>query len=204
LVKQSTGVTSVPTTGFNVPILSTSGDTLVASIAVQAGTTTSVSSVTDSAGNTWTKGSVGFLSGSNTRVELWYSTGAAPVSNVNVNLSAPDLASANVSEWSGVATAGALDAAAGQGNPSSITASTPLITTTNANDLIVGAINFPLTVRSTLASAGVSSLDDFTVSTVKGRAAYRVVSAAGGYSVAWMLSGPSTSGAAILALKGAP
>src|SRR5215216_1512337 len=185
-VRQATGATYVSTSGFNVPILSTSGDTLVASIAVQAGSTTSVASVTDSAGNTWTKGAVGFLSG------------------VTVNLSAADLASANVSEWSGVAAAGALDSAAGQGNASSTTASTPSIATANANDLIVGAINFPLAVTSTLAGAGFNSLDDFTVSTVKGRAAYRVVAAAGGYSVAWSLSGASTSGAAILALKGAP
>jgi Calcineurin-like phosphoesterase/Purple acid Phosphatase, N-terminal domain len=203
-VRQATGATSASASSFNVPIISTSGDTLVASIAVQAGTTTSVSSVTDSAGNTWTKGPVGFLSGSNTRVELWYSTGTASVSGVTVNLSAPDLASANVSEWSGVATAGALDAAAGRGNVSSTTASTPTIGTGNANDLIIGAINFPLAVTSTLAGAGFTPLQDFTISTVKGRAAYRIVSAPGSYSVAWTLSGSSTSGAAILALKGAP
>ena len=203
-VRQATGATSTSASSFNLPIITTSGDTLVASIAVQAGTTTSVSSVTDSAGNTWTKGPVGFLSGSNTRVEIWYSTGAASVSGVTVNLSASDLASANVSEWSGVATAGALDAAAGQGNVSSTTASTPAIGTGNANDLIIGAINFPLAVTSTLAGAGFSPLQDFTVSTVKGRAAYRIVSAPGSYSVAWTLSGSSTSGAAILALKGAP
>jgi Calcineurin-like phosphoesterase/Purple acid Phosphatase, N-terminal domain len=202
-VRQATGATSASASSFNLPIISTSGDTLVASIAVQAGTTTSVSSVTDSAGNTWTKGPVGFLSGSNTRVEIWYSTGAASVSGVTVNLSAPDLASANVSEWSGVATAGALDAAAGQGNVSSTTASTPTIGTGNANDLIIGAINFPLAVTSTLAGAGFSPLQDFTVSTVKGRAAYRIVSAPAAYSAAWTLSGSSTSGAAILALKGA-
>jgi hypothetical protein len=203
-VRQATGATSASASSFNIPVISTSGDTLVASIAVQAGTTTSVSSVNDSAGNTWTKGPVGFLSGSNTRVEIWYSTGAASVSGVTVNLSAPDLASANVSEWSGVATAGALDAAAGQGNVSSTTASTPTIGTGNANDLIIGAINYPLAVTSTLAGAGFSPLQDFTVSTVKGRAAYRIVSAPGSYSVGWTLSGSSTSGAAILALKGAP
>jgi hypothetical protein len=202
-VRQATGATAASASSFNIPIISTSGDTLVASIAVQAGTTTSVSSVTDSAGNTWTKGPVGFLSGSNTRVEIWYSTGAASVSGVTVNLSAPDLASANVSEWSGVATAGALDAAAGQGNVSSTTASTPTIGTGNANDLIIGAINFPLAVTSTLAGAGFSPLQDFTVSTVKGRAAYRIVSAPAAYSAAWTLSGSSTSGTAILALKGA-
>ena len=204
LVKQATASTPASTSSFTVPITSTSGHTLVASIAVQAGTTTSVSSVIDSAGNTWTKGPVGFLSGSNTRVELWYRTAAAPVASVTVNLSAADLASANVSEWGGVAAAGALDLHKAQGNVSSTTAATPAISTTNANDLIVGAINYPLSVSSTLVGAGFSSLDDFTVSTVKGRAAYRIVSATDSYSVAWSLSGASTSGAAILALKAAP
>ena len=42
------------------PDRSTSGDTLVAAIALQAGATASVASVTDSAGGTWTKGTVGF------------------------------------------------------------------------------------------------------------------------------------------------
>jgi hypothetical protein len=202
-VNQATGATPAPTSSFTVPITSTSGNTLVAPIAVQAGVTTSVSSVTDSAGNVWTRGPVGFLSGSNTRVEIWYRTAAAPVTSVTVNLSAPDLASANVSEWSGVATAAALDTSGGQGNVSSTTASTPSITTTNTNDLVVGAINFPIAVTSTLATPGFTSLADFTVSTVKGRAAYRIVPATGSYSAAWALSGSSTSGGAILALRAA-
>jgi hypothetical protein len=103
-----------------------------------------------------------------------------------------------------VATAAALDTSGGQGNVSSTTAATPSITTTNANDLVVGAINFPLAVTSTLATAGFTSLADFTVSTVKGRAAYRIVPATGSSSAAWALSGSSTSGSAILALKAAP
>ena len=91
----------------HVPIESGAGNALVAAIAVQAGTTTRVTGVTDSAGNSWTLGPVGLLAGSNTRVEIWHSTGAAPVAGVTVNLSAADLASANVSEWSGVAATGA-------------------------------------------------------------------------------------------------
>jgi hypothetical protein len=204
LVRQATGGTPASTTGFTIPMSSTAGDALVAAIAVQAGTTTSVSSVTDSAGNPWTRGPVGFLSGSNTRVEIWYSTGTAPVASVTAQLSAADLASANVSEWSGVAATGAVDSFAGQGNASSTTARTPSITTSNPKDLVVGAINFPMSVASTLASAGFTSLDDFSVSTVKGRAAYRVLSATGSNSIAWTLSGSSTSGGAILALKGTP
>ena len=204
LVKQRTGGTPAAASSLTVPIASGAGNALVATIAVQAGTTTKVTGVTDSAGNPWTLGPVGLLSGSNTRVEIWHSTGAAPVAGVTVNLSAADLASANVSEWSGVAPTQAVDAFAGQGNASSTTAATPSIATTNANDLVLGAINFPRAAASTLATSGFTALDNFNASTVSGRAAYRVVSATGSHSLAWTLSAASPSGAAVLALKAAP
>src|SRR5215207_182997 len=204
LVRQATGGAETAAGSVTVPIATASGHALVAAIAVQAGTTTSVTSVTDSAGNTWTKGPVGFLSGSNTRIEIWHSTGAASVSEVTANLSAPDILSADVSEWSGVAAAQAVDALGGQGNESGTTAATPSITTTNATDLVVGATNFPRAVSSTLATPGFSQLDDFDASTVSGRAAYAVVGATGSYSLSWTLSGASTSGGAILALRAAP
>jgi Calcineurin-like phosphoesterase/Purple acid Phosphatase, N-terminal domain len=203
LVRQATGGAATAAQTLSVPIASQAGHALVAAIAVQAGTTTSVTSVTDSAGNAWTKGPVGLLAGSNTRIEIWYSTGASPVAQVTASLSAPDIVSANVSEWSGVASAQALNGSAGQGNASGTTAPTPTITTTNPNDLVLGAINFPRAVSATLATPGFSALNNFNASTVSGRAAYDIVSSTGGYSVTWNLSGASTSGAAILALKAA-
>jgi hypothetical protein len=144
------------------------------------------------------------LSGSNTRIEMWHSTGATPMAGVTVNLSAADLASANISEWSGVAPTQAVDAFAGQGNASSSTAATPSVTTTNANDLVLGAINFPRAAATTLATPGFTALDNFSASTVTGRAAYRIVSTTGSQSLAWTLSATSPSGAAVLALKAAP
>jgi hypothetical protein len=203
LVGQSVAGTPAAASTLEVPITSSTGNALVATIAVQAGTTTSVTSVSDSAGNTWTKGPVGLLAGSNTRVEIWYSTGAAPVAGVTVNLSAADLASANVSEWRGVAASGAFDASAGQGNVSATTAPTPSITTTSPGDLVVGGINFPRSAESVLATTDFTQLRDFTTGTVSGRAAYRVAEAAGAQSVTWNLSVASPSGAAILALKAA-
>jgi hypothetical protein len=204
LVKQRTGGTPAAASSLAVPIASGAGNALVATVAVQAGTTTKVTGVTDSAGNPWTLGPVGLLAGSNTRVEIWHSTGAAPVAGVTVSLSAADLASANVSEWSGVASTQAVDAFAGQGNASSTTATTPSIATTNANDLVLGAINFPRAAASTLGTTGFTALDNFNASTVSGRAAYRVVSATASHSLAWTLSAASPSGAAVLALKAAP
>jgi hypothetical protein len=202
-VGDSVAGTPTAASSLGVPITSSAGNALVATIAVQAGTTTSVTSVTDSAGNTWSKGPVGLLAGSNTRLEIWYSAGAAPVAGVSVNLSATDLASANVSEWRGVAATGALDAYAGQGNASATTAPTPSITTTSPGDLIVGGINFPRSGASLLARTDFTPLDDFTTGTVKGRAAYRIAPAAGAQSITWNLSAASPSGGAILALKAA-
>jgi len=204
LVRQATAGAPTAASSLTVPIASGTGHALVAAIALQAGTSTSVSSVTDSVGNRWTKGAVGFLAGSNTRVEIWHATAAAPVSQVTAKLSAPDIASANVSEWSGLATAPDVDGSGGQGNASATTAQTPVITTTNPSDLVVGAINVPRAISSTLTTPGFSELADFNASTVSGRAAYGIVSAAGTYGLSWTLSGASTSGAAVLALKAAP
>jgi Calcineurin-like phosphoesterase/Purple acid Phosphatase, N-terminal domain len=192
-------------TAFTVPISSTAGDALVASVAIQAGSTASVSSVADTAGGTWTRGTVGFLAGSSTRVELWYRTGGAAVSSVTVTLNTTKAASADVAEFSGVASASALDAAAGNaGTASSTTAPTPALTTTNASDVLVGAINYPSgTTTATLNATGFTALQPFAVSTVQGRAAYRVVSAPGTYTAIWTLSAAANSGGAILALKGA-
>jgi chitodextrinase len=203
-VRDATGSTTSGTT-FTVPIASTAGDALVASVAIQAGSTASVSGVTDTAGGTWTKGAAGFLSGSSTRIELWYRTGGAAVSSVTVTLNTAKAASADVAEFSGVASASALDAAAGNtGTASSTTATTPALTTTNASDVLVGAINYPSsTTTATLNAPGFTALQPFAVSTVQGRAAYRIVSAAGTYQAAWTLSAAANSGGAILALKGA-
>jgi hypothetical protein len=201
-VRDATGSTPLAST-FGVPLSTTAGDALVASIAIQAGSTASVTKVSDTAGNTWTKGPVGLLSGSSTRVELWYATNADPVSGVTVTLSAEKAAAANVAEFSGVAGAAALDVSAGSGSASSTTAATPTIATTNATDLLVGAVNYPGTATAELTGTGFTALSPFAVSTLNGRAAYRVVSATGSWSAVWTLSKASTSGGAILALKGA-
>jgi hypothetical protein len=201
-VRDATGSTPGGTT-FDVPIASTAGDALVASVAIQAGATAAVSTITDSAGGTWTKGPIGFLSGFSTRAELWYRTAGAPVTSVTVTLNTAKAASANVAEFSGIAAAGALDASATTGTSSSTTAPFPPVTTTSAKTLVVGAINYPGAATSTLNAVGFNPLSSFTVSTVNGRAAYRIVSTPGTWSGAWTLSAAANSGGVALALKGA-
>ena len=202
-VRDATGAVDSGTS-FDAPLTSTAGDTLVATIAVQAGATNSVKSVTDSAGNTWNKGPIGFLSGSNTRLEIWFSSAAAPVTHVTVTLSALDAAAADISEFTGIASVLPLEASAGQGNASSTIASTPSLLTSSAEDVIVGAINYPTSTVSTLASPSFTALTDFAALGVHGRAAYLIAPVAGSYSASWSLAGASTSGGAIAAFRTGP
>ena len=204
LIRQATGSTASGTT-LTVPITSIAGDALVAAIAVKAGGSVSVSTVTDSTGAAWTKGPVGFLSGSNCRIELWYRTGASALSNVTATLTATTAAAADISEWHGIAAAGALDAQAGIGTAATTTPQTPAATTTIAGDLVIGALNWPGAATSTLTSAGFTSLTDFNVTTsVNGRAAYLIPATTGTYRTAWNLTTAFPAGTAILALKPAP
>lgn len=203
LVQQGVGTGSgVSSFVVKPPAATHAGDALVVAVALHTATGVTVSSVRDSSGATWTKGPVGYLSGTSSRVELWYRLAAPSVSSVTVKLSKSAKATANVTEWSGVASSGAVDASAGRGNASSKTASTPTVTA-GAGDLVIGAVNYPSSVTSTLATAGFSGLSDFTLSTaIHGRAAYVVAPSAAQYQATWSLSGTSGgSGGVILALK---
>ena len=120
-----------------------------------------------------------------------------------MTLSAARAARANVAEFSGIATTGALDAAASTATATSTTAPLPALTTTSAKTVVVGAINYPGAPTSTLNAVGFTALSNFTVSTVNGRAAYRIVSTPGTWSGAWTLSSAAYSGGVAIALKGA-
>jgi hypothetical protein len=176
----------------------------VAIITVKAGGSVTVASVVDSSGAAWTKGAVGFLSGSNTRVETWYRLGAPAVGSVTATFSAPNTATANVTEWNGVATTGTLDGAQGSGSAASTTAAAPSITTTQPGDLVISAINYPGNVASALANGGFTALTSFSMPTlVNGRAAYMVATTTGSYRAAWTLASPAASGGTTIALRAA-
>jgi chitodextrinase len=205
LVQQQTASGGAATLSVAPSPASRAGDALVAVVALAAGSSASVMSVSDSASGTWTKGPVGYLTGTNSRVEIWYELAAPAVTSVMVTLSAAKSAAVNLSEWAGVASASALDAAASGNAASSTSLATPSLSTTNASDLVLGAVNYPATASSTLTSPSFTSLANFESSTsVHGRAAYALTSGAGTYQATWTLSAPSGgNGSAILALKGA-
>jgi hypothetical protein len=144
---------------------------------------------------------VGYLTGSNSRIELWYRLGALSVTSVTATLSRARSASADVSEWSGLGTT--LDTAGGGSVASATSADTPLITTGGTTDLVISAINYPNDVSSTLASGPFNALADFGYSsTVHGRIAYALATATSNGQAAWTLSGASGgAGGAILAFN---
>jgi hypothetical protein len=181
----------------------TTGDGLVAAIALKAGSSASVESVQGSDGGTWSRGAVGFLTGSNSRIELWYCLAAPSLTSVTITLSRARSAGADVSEWSGLGTT--LDTAGGGSDPSATSAATPLITTGGSADLVISAINYPNDVSSTLATGLFTPLTDFGYSsTVHGRIAYALTTPSTSGQGAWTLSGASGgAGDAILALSAA-
>jgi hypothetical protein len=180
------------------------GDALVAAVAIAAGSSANVLGVTDSSGGTWTRGAVGYQSGSNSRIEIWYRLGAPSVTSVTVSLSAAKLAAVNLTEWSRVGSV--LDGAGGAGSASATTVTTPPVTTARSPDLVIGAVNYAGSFASTLTSTSFTGLTLFGAGTaVHGRAAYVVTSAPGTYQPSWTLNGASGgSGGAIVAFTAAP
>ncbi len=121
---------------LSVPISSAGGDLLVASISMYTGGTYSVSSVTDSGGNTWRRvGSPLLVSGHNSRGELWYSLTSSPASSVQANYSGTISSAISVSEFSGVA---ALDVSAGTSNTGTAASSGTTTALSTSGELAVG------------------------------------------------------------------
>src|SRR5206468_169259 len=142
----------------------------------------------------------------------WYSVNAAAISNITVS-TAGTTPCWTLLEFSNVNTTGALDQSNTALGNSAVTPQTgPLITTTNANDVLVaamthggvgvtGSVN---TAAGTGTTPGTyNALTEAINSPTHVTSAYQVVSAAGTAEVDWSLS-PSgqKTGMSIIALEG--
>lgn len=121
------------------PSVSTAGHLLVLSASVYTGATNTISSVTDSAGGTWTRIASRFVSGHNSDGEQWYSANAKAVTSVTAHTASASTMALTVQEFSGVATANPLDVSTGA-SATGTAASSGSVTSTAANDLVVGYI----------------------------------------------------------------
>ncbi len=114
------------------------GDLLVLSASVYTGATNHLTSITDSANNTWTRAGATDVSGHNSDGELWYAANASSATTVTAHVAAATSIAFRVQEFSGVATTGSLDTVVGTSNTG--TSATSGVTTTLANELVVGLV----------------------------------------------------------------
>jgi hypothetical protein len=121
------------------PVPTTSGDLLVASISEYTGATNPITSVTDTAGNTWTRLAGYNSSGHNSNGEVWYSAGARATTTVTAHTASAASMSLVVQEFSGVATTSPVDTATGT-SATGLTAASGSTASSAANDLAVGFV----------------------------------------------------------------
>jgi hypothetical protein len=131
---QAAGSTTATVT---LPRASTQGDLLVLSASVYTGATNNITSVTDTAGNTWTRIGAFSVPGRNSDGEMWYSPNAASATAVTVHLRTTANTAVEVQEFAGVATSSPLDTSAGTSSTSAAASSGP-ITPAAGNELLVG------------------------------------------------------------------
>ncbi len=136
---QEAGATeSASAATLQASIGSTGGNVLVACIGMYSGATLSTKSITDSGGNTWQPMPAGnpmFVSGHNSRGELWYSVTSSADTWVQANFSAATSAAMSVLEFSGVA---AIDVSAGAANTGASASSGATGALSTTGELAVG------------------------------------------------------------------
>jgi len=121
------------------PSPTTSGHLLVASISESTGATNLITSVTDTAGNPWTRVASYNTSGHSSNGEVWYSAGAQATTTVTAHTASAASMSLVVQEFSGVAATSPLDTAAGTSALGTAAAS-GMTASSTANDLAVGFV----------------------------------------------------------------
>ncbi|MDX6395594.1 MAG: acid phosphatase type 7 [Streptosporangiaceae bacterium] len=133
---QAAGSTTATVT---LPKASTPGNLLVLSASVYTGATNHITSVTDTAGNTWTRIGAYDVSGHNSDGEMWYSPNAGSATTVTVHLGTAANTAVEVQEFAGVAKTSPLDVLTGTSNTST-SASSGLVTPGAANEVLVGFV----------------------------------------------------------------
>jgi hypothetical protein len=160
-----------------LPASSAAGHLLVAAASVYTGLSNRITSVTDSAGDVWTRAGTWAVSGHNSDGELWYTANAKPVSTITTHTASAAVVALSVMDFSGVATSSALDAVTGTSNTSTAPASGS-VTPGAPGELVVGFVaGHASSQATTLTTPGITALVQQT------SAAGTVASVHGGYLV---------------------
>jgi hypothetical protein len=210
-VKQTAvNVTTATTSDVNRAVTSTTGNTLIMFYVIDS-TSIRMSTITDSAGNTWTVAAA--ITQANPPQDktasvvygMAYALNANAISTVTVTPTASTAFAYNIVEFSGIASATAVDQSINSSNVSSTAQVSPSITTLNANDLLIGGEGNS-TATATVNQAGSSPTSGWTQltslsATAQAAGAYQVVSATGTYSLAFTLGSAHTTATSLMAFK---
>lgn len=175
-----------------LPAATGSGDLLVAQASVHTGATNPITSITDSAGNTWTRVGRWAASGHYSAGELWYSAGARPTTSVTAHLGTAAIAALRVSEYSGVAASGALVTSAGASNTGT-SASSGAVTPAAGSLVVASVAGHGSTQAITMTTPGLTAFGQVA------SAGSATATLAGGYRIGagTALAGTATFGSAM-------
>ena len=134
-----TETASATSVSGSFPNPTTGGDLLVAAISEYTGASNLITSVTDTAGNTWTRVASYNSSGHSSDGEVWYSAGARATTSVTAHAASATSMSLVVQEFSGVAATSPVDTAAGTSGTGTAAASGSTASSTT-HDLAVGFV----------------------------------------------------------------
>ena len=192
LVQVANGTETASSTNLTgtFPTTTIAGHLLVLSASVYTGATNQITSVTDSAGDTWTRIGSYFASGHFSDGELWYAANAHAVSTVTVHTASAVSMVFQAQEYSGVATTSPLDGSAGT-SATSTSANSGQASSASANELAVGFVAGhgnaePITVSGSGYTAQSQQTSTGTAVTVV--AGYKVLPTSGAQSFAGTFS----------------
>ena len=188
LVQTASGTETVASTSLagSFPTATGGGDLLVLSASEYNGATNHITSVTDTAGNTWKLIGTYNAAGHNSNGEMWYAANTSPTVTVTVHNAAAAFESFEVQEFAGVAATGPLDVSTGASNTGTA-ANSGTVTSTAANELAVGFVAGhgnaePITVTSPGYTTQAQQTSTGSVTTVI--TGYQVLGAPGAQSFA--------------------
>lgn len=200
------GSSSTVTTNFSFTSLE-QGSLLIAAFGVRANSNSSVTSITDDAGNTWTKAGSSFRTGQNTRCEMWYASNTLPVTTLTITHSNTTFKSWNVSEWADMDIANPLDASAVVTPNNSTTAIVAgPFTPTSSNVLVMAMFNTPTASGNTITedADGFTAMTNLSNNTTQiTKLSFRIVSAPTSVSASWTGSLATQQAGLVVGFRGA-
>ena len=182
---ESGAATPLTTSG----ITTTSGNLLVAGISFDSGTLNTITGVTDSKGNTWSKATE---LDSACLVSLWYAPnitgGAAHTVTVAYNDGVGSAIGVVVQEFSGIAATSPLDRTVSAQGTSTAPSSGATSATTQADELVVGLVGWAGATTTPTLGAGYTNLGHISLTDASAAMQSKVVAATSAQTAAMTLA----------------